>query len=204
MKCKKFEKWISDELDGKLSLKKKAKLGTHVADCGACRMYKERLRRIEAGAKCLAVPQPGREYWESSIERLRASLTAEKDSSPAPRKQSPAFFPISRLAWAGAASVLAVAIGIYLLLFLPSAKSLPEYLPLSSEDALSRLYENIGNNADLEADFETTIQTSVNEHAGERPAEVKHLLTAYSDFVDSLSDEEIRLLEAELGRLSNL
>jgi hypothetical protein len=204
MRCKKFEKWISDDLDGRLSLEKKAKLDTHLANCAACRSYEIRLRRIDEGTRSLEMPQPGGGYWESSIERLRAVLTAERDSRPALRKQYPAFLPLSRLARAGAFFVLALVTGLSLLLLRPGVRPLFEYLPLSSEDALGRLYENIGPNTDLEVDFEREIQASIAEHAGERPAEVKLLLAASSDFVESLSDEEIQVLETELGYHSNL
>jgi len=205
MRCKKIEKWISDGLDGKLSPGKREKVSAHLADCEACRSYERYLERIQTEARHLPSPLPGRAYWESSIERLKAGLTADESRGGRTSwKKRPALFPKSQLAWAGAASFFALAVGLYLLIVLPGARALPEYMPLSWEDGLTHIYEKIGNNSDLEADFDTALQASINEHAGERPGEVKHFLYGNADFVDSLSDEELGFLEAEIGRQTKL
>jgi hypothetical protein len=205
MRCKKIEKWISDGMDGKLPRRISRKVSAHLADCRECRSYEGRLKRIETEARSLPMPLPGRPYWESSIERLKASLTAEQGKGVrTSSKQSPAFFRKPQLAWAGAASFFAVAAGLYLLLMLPGSKSLPEYMPASWEDGLTHIYEKIGDNPDLEAGFDTALQASIEEHAGEKPGEVKHFLYGNVDFVDSLSDEEIGLLEAAIGRQPKL
>ena len=189
----------SDALGGCLSPGRKRKLAAHIADCYACRDYEAGLRRIDAGVKILAVPGRSPEDWKASLERLTARLTAEPVSRES-RKSAWGVFPKSRLAWSGAASVFVLALGLLAVFIFKGRRPFPEYMPVSMEDALGRIYDRIGNNADLEAGFETVLQASIGEQAGENSADVGRLLNRNSEFVESLSDEDLGVLDAEIGR----
>jgi hypothetical protein len=73
--------------------------------------------------------------------------------------------------------------------------------PFAFPDQVNSLYEKIGDNTDLEAEFNSLIHASILEEAGEAGAEVKHLLYGNSLFLDSLSDEEVQILDAEISKV---
>lgn len=200
MRCKKTEKWISDGIDGNLSPKKQEALAAHLTKCSACRAYRLRLGKIDEGAKSLSAPALSPEFWRTSIDRLKANLEAapsakHKEFNLRPR-QAPAFFPVMRWAWAGAASVLAVAVGLYFMIF--AVKTPLEIYHFTFEETVNGLYETIGDNPDLENEFNSMLQASISEHADESAVEIKHLLYGNSFFIESLSDEEINLLDSHL------
>jgi len=200
MRCKKTEKWISDGIDGNLSPRKQEALAAHLAKCAACRAYRLRLGKIEEGAKSLSAPSLSPEFWRTLIERLKTNLEAapsakHKEPDLRPR-QAPAFFPAMRWAWAGGASLLAVAVGLYFMIF--AARTPLEIYHFTFEETVNGLYETIGDNSDLESEFNTMLQASISEHADESAVEIKHLLYGNSFFIESLSDEEINLLDSHL------
>ena len=203
MRCRKYEKWISDGIDGNLDVRKRWKLDTHVEACGSCRAYRLHLEKIQGEAKSLSGHAPSPEYWQDSITRLQANLAkagpAEQNEFKLRPRQAPAFFPGLRWAWAGAASVLAVGLGLYLTLF--QDRRVLEMYPFAFPDQVNSLYEKIGDNTDLEAEFNSLIHASILEEAGEAGAEVKHLLYGNSLFLDSLSDEEVQILDAEISKV---
>ncbi len=205
MRCKKIEKWVSDEIDGSLSRKKQIILAGHLANCASCRGYRQRLRKLQVEAKNLPRPALPPEYWQESIAKLKANLEsikpAEKKEFKLRPRQAPAFFPAKRWswAWAGAASLLAVAAGLYFFLF--QAKAPRETFPAAFADQVNSLYEKIGDNSDLEEEFNSVLKASIREVAGESDAEVKHLLYGNSFFIESLTDEEVRLLDSEINRV---
>lgn len=203
MRCEKIEKWISDEIDGSLSRKKQRILAGHLANCASCRGYKQRLEKLQVEAKNLPLPVLAPGYWQESIAKLKANLEkakpAEQKEFKLRPRQAPAFFPGRRWAWAGAASVLAVAMGLYFILF--QAKVPLETFPAAFADQVNSLYEKIGGNSDLEEEFNSVLKASISEVAGESDGEVKHLLYGNSFFIESLSDEEVQLLDAEISKI---
>jgi len=203
MRCKKIEKWISDKIDGNLSQRKEGVLGGHLADCASCRAYELRLEKLQSEAKNLPAPAVAPEYWQKSITRLKENLEkvspSEQKEDRLRLRQSPAFYPGLRLAWAGAASVLAVAVGLYFILF--NAKAPLEPYHFAFEDQVNGFYEKINNNTDLEAEFDSALRASIKEVSGESDGEIKHLLYGNSFFLDSLSDEEVQILDAEIKKV---
>ncbi len=203
MRCRKSEKWISDGIDGNLAVRKQRKLDAHVEACGSCRAYRRHLEKIQGEALNLSGPALSPEYWQDSIARLQANLArtgpAEQKEFKLRPRQAPAFSPGLRWAWAGAASVLAVGLGLYFMLF--QGRGFLETSPRAFRDQVNSLYEMIGDNSDLEAEFNSLIRASILEEAGEAGAEVKHLLYGNSLFLDSLSDEEVQILDAEISKV---
>jgi thiol-disulfide isomerase/thioredoxin len=194
-----MEKWISDRIDGKLSEKKRIVLDAHLTGCASCRAYEEHLEKIQDEARSLAAKAVAPEYWQASVVRLQAKLKAVADGGQKSRyHQSPAFFPPARWAWIGAASLLVVALGLYVVFF--RAGTPQEVYPYSYEETVNSIYREIGNNTDLEKEFNSALQASINEHAGEVAGEVNHLVYGNSFFLESLSEEEIKLLDSEIKK----
>lgn len=198
MKCKKSERWISDRLGGTLPEAKGRRLDAHLAECSACRAGLRRQERLQGEARGLAAPERSREYWESSIARLQAKLEA----APAPRAVrgwTRAFVPSPRWAWAEGVTTLAVAAGLF---FLVLRGGMPvEFQALAFEDAYGSLAERIGDSSELQSNLDATLQTTIGEHAAGVDGEVQNLLYGHSEFLDSLSDEEVKVLDAELSRV---
>jgi len=203
MSCRAFEKWISDGLDGNLSDRKRRKLDRHLGQCAACRSFELGLEKLQSEAKTLSDPIPPPAYWENAIARLESKLAAidqaGRKAAPLPARQTPAFFPGVRWAWAGAASAIALGLGLYFFIF--QSRGFVETSPLAFRDQVNSLYEKIGDNTDLETEFNSLIRASILEEAGESDGEVKHLLYGNSRFLDSLSDEEVQILDAEITRV---
>jgi hypothetical protein len=199
MKCEKIKKWISDEIDRGLAVKNQKALEIHLSDCAECRAYQEHLKKIQRETKTLAAPVLAPGYWEESITRLKEKLeTVEPRGKKVPYRSAPTLFHRFRWAWAGALMALAAAAGISLLLF--KAQPSPEDYPLAFEDQVIHIYEKIAGNADLEQEFNSELQASIQEHSGEPDGEVRHLLYGNSFFLESLSDEEVELLDTALKK----
>jgi len=203
MRCRKSEKWISDGIDGNLAVRKRRKLDAHTEACGSCRAYRFHLGKLQDEAKRLPGPALSPEYWQDSIARLQANLAGtgpagQKEFKLRPR-QAPAFFPGPRWAWAGAASVLAVGLGFYFMLF--QGRGFLETSPLAFGDQVNTLYETIGDNTDLEETFNSLLHQTIVETAGEPSHEIKHLLYGNAFFLDSLTDEEVQILDAEISKV---
>jgi len=198
MRCKKSERWISDSLGGTLPGAKRRRLEAHLAECSSCRTALRAQEKLQGAARVLAAPERGPEYWENSLARLRAKL--ESGLAPqAVRRPGRAFVPGPRWAWAGGATTLAVAAGLFFLVLRGGAPL--EFSPLAFEDTYGSLAEQIGESADLERNLDTSLQTTIGEHAAGVDGEVHHLLYGRDDFLESLSDEEVRILETEINRV---
>jgi hypothetical protein len=199
MRCRKIEKWISDGIDGKLSPEKQAILKTHLDECASCRAYKERLETIQKESQRLFSPQVVPEHWQESLSRLKAGLEAEEKAGRKSRERwAPAFFPKRRWAWAGAASLLVVASGLYFILSSPKARQ--EIRAFSFEDAINRIDQEIKNNPELEKDFNSFIQDSIHEHVGEINELTNPFHYENSLFLESLNEEELQLLDSALKK----
>jgi len=171
----------------------------HLSRCAPCRDYRRRLERIQNGARASSSPQVPAAYWESAIARLKLRIETPEARN---RDPLPGRVPMSaaarRWAWAGAVSILAMGAGLYLLL---SPPRLPvETYPLTLEETISRLYERIGDNIALEDEFASLLQASIRDQAGDEDGDVARLLYGNSSFIESLSDEEIQLLDSQLNR----
>ena len=182
MACRKYERWISDEMDGRLSDKKRAALRGHLEKCEGCRSYKENLRLLQAEAwksRDAAVPAG---FMDALGRRLEEGLR----SGPVAGSEKAA--PLAwrwKWAWAGTA-VFVLAAGAILLL---GPKTPSDLWPASYEDSLARIYGEIGEDADLAESFDQVLQASIGET----------LLQAENPtFWDGLGEDEIRLMELDV------
>ena len=95
--------------------------------------------------------------------------------------------------------MLAAVAGIYLLALRGGTPA--EFSPLAFEDNYGAIAERIGENAEMQNDLEASFQTTLGEHVSGVDSEVHHLLYRPTDFLESLSDEEVQTLGAELTRV---
>ena len=206
MRCKTSERFLSDRLGGTLSLARSRRLDGHLAGCPACRAALGRQERLQAAARAAAPPDPGAAYWENSIARLRAKLEALPAPAPAPDAAKPrraaSFLFGPRWAWAGAASMLAAAAGLYLFVFRAGLPA--EMAQAAFDDSYGSIAERIGEDADLQRDLETTLQSALGEHAAGVDSEVHHLFYRPADFLESLSDDEVLALDTAIGKILSI
>jgi hypothetical protein len=195
MRCGTIEKWISDELDGDLSGRKIRRLDLHLAACAACRAYRNRLERLQREAGPLRAPSVPADYWETSVARLQQKIRSEAPA-PATARPRPTLSPRMRWAWSGSAGLLAAAVFLVLAVFRMNPPLEP--YPISFEEAVNGVFSQIGDNAELEKDFDVVVLASIREHAGPADDDVKRLLYGSSLFIDSLSDEEVKLLDEQV------
>ncbi len=197
MRCKKVEQWISDGIDGRSSPEKQAILASHIAACDSCRAYRERLENIHKESQSLLRPQPAPGYWQESISRLKAGLRAEKGTGTKVGEiRSPSFLFKGKWAWAGAAALLVVALGLYFILSRPNARL--EIMAFSFEDAMAGIDQEIRNSPELEKDLNSVIQDSIYEHIGETHEAANPFHYENPFFLESLNEEELQALDSAI------
>lgn len=199
MRCRKIERWISDGIDERLSPEKQAILKAHLSECVSCRAYRERLATIHKESQRLFAPRVTPEYWQESLSRLKAGLEAEEKTGQKSRERwMPSILPKRRWAWAGAALLLAAALGLY---FIPSGRNArQEIMAFSFEDAVNGIDQEIKSNPELEKYFNSFIQDSIHEHVGEINEVANPFHYENSLFLESLNEEELQLLESALKK----
>jgi anti-sigma factor RsiW len=198
MRCEKAKRWISEVLDGRLSEKKRFRLDAHLENCSICRSYKTGLERVQREAILAGDKGPGPEYFAALLIRLRARLKAEDAAALPIERHAPAFFPRGRWAWAGAASLLFAAAGIF---FISSRTRLPQesYWP-AFDEPLASFEHQISDNPEVAAEFDQAVRKSLRETAGIRHADVEPLLADHTMLVESLTEEEIQAFDAALQK----
>jgi len=194
MKCKKIEKWLSDNIDGTIGEKQKKKLRVHLEECASCRSYAKSLERIQKGIASLEKTGISPEYWKEFDFRLMRKLRSLE-----PRKRViPSFISRWKWAWSAAAFVLLVAFGLAYFFLQPKRDQ--EIYIFSFEDSLERIYQEIENNSELENLFNSVILSSIEENLEESKWEMK--LDFYEDPLlwESLTEEEIQFFESEIKK----
>jgi predicted anti-sigma-YlaC factor YlaD len=184
MACRKYERWISDDMDGRLPEKKRSALREHLKECECCRSYQENLRLLQAEA---------RKFRDTAIlsglmNALDKRLVEGLRSGPAAESEKTVSFA-GRRKWALArAAVLVLAlVGVGVLLRGP--KKPTDLWPVSYEDLLARIYGEIGEDVDMAESFDQVLQASIGETL--LPAE-------NPKFWENLDEDEIRLMGLEV------
>lgn len=193
MTCQKYEKWISDALDGVLSRKKKKILEDHLTRCSDCRAYEERLSWIQGEAWRMEKAKPSPFYWQEFSASLEGKLKALEPESETPRP-----FRLSwKWAWMGAPVLLALTLS---LVFFPRQRPAPENDIFSYEACLIRLHQEIGDDAKLEEHFNRIILGSLREGLDSAVLEEHSLISEDPFFWESLSEEELKFIEQEIKK----
>lgn len=191
MRCKSYKRLISDGLDGPLEPAPKARLEAHLASCRDCRAYGKALEKLQTASRAsfaaAAIPDPRR--MARSLARLKAGL---REASVLPVSA-----PRPRWVWAGAAAALFVAFsGLYLVFF--RLDPTVDFVPYAYSDARSGLALSLAEDDALAQAFDSAIRASLDEAVAAVPAEVEPLVVDTGRYLDSLSDEEVLLLEAAI------
>lgn len=193
MKCEHIEKWLSDRLDGKLSEERTKALDAHLAKCASCRAYAKSIEKIHKEAERLAKPDVSPVFWERFAARLKDNLESiqqKKERKPRALKWS--------WAWSGAALLVVVAVS--LTLFFSLKKPPQEIYVFSLENSLARIYQELGEDSELEEMFNSILVESIDESLEdsgwrEHPDFLENFL-----IWENLTEEEMKFIESEVRK----
>jgi hypothetical protein len=194
MRCKKIEKWLSDRIDGELSKRKEELLEDHLERCVSCRSYAASIEKLQDEAGSLEKPEVSPAFWEGFASRLKANLTSFKQGEKEKRPLALRW----NWVWSGAALLAVVVVGLYLLFF--QSQPPQEMYVFSLENSLSRIYQEIGDDPELEKLFNSVIMASIGESLEdsewrEHPDFLENLL-----LWEDLTEEEMKFLESEIKK----
>jgi len=194
MNCKKIRKWLSDSIDKELGEKRQYILRSHLEKCGLCRAYQRSLEEIQEHIEGFEKPGLSPEYWRDFHFRLKTKLISFE-----PEKRT--FRSIAwQWKWAGVVASVIVVIAIGLSLFFSLPRKAAEIYVFSFEDSFEKVYQEIGNNPELANLFNLVILASIEENLGLSPSEINANLYDDPLFWESLTEEEIALLESEIKK----
>lgn len=192
MRCGTAEKRLSDNLDGALGPRGKARLEAHLRSCPACRAYRKGLVRLQAGALPPAERSP--EYWAAFDERLQSKLAGTETGRGA---VGVPFSARRRWAWAAAGVLVLAAAGIWYTLLRPETAMMAAWVP--SEDVLATLLQEAEADPMLERDVDREIGASIEEMApAVVDADIAALPVADPLFWEGLSEDELGYIASEL------
>jgi hypothetical protein len=192
MGCKKIEKWLSDRIDGELSQKKIKALDAHLEKCAICRSYAASVEKIHDEAKSMGRQDASPAFWERFVSRLKANLNSSRQEKEERRPVRLGW----NWVWSGAALLIVVIVGLYLLFFQSMISQ--EMYVFSLENSLTKIYQEIGNDSELEELFNSIVIASIGESLDdsewrESPDFFEKLL-----LWEDLTEEEIKYLESEI------
>ncbi len=194
MGCKKYEKWLSDSLEGELSVKRSRQLDSHLAQCPACRAYQERLRLLQQEALRLEKLGFPSGYWEEFSSKLARRLRAGQPEGSGLRLG----WGSSKWAWAGTAVLIALALS--LVLILQRGPEAAESYIFSFEKCLDRVYGEIGDDSQLAHLFNLTLVRSLREEVETDSLLMRPLFVEDPFFLEGLSEEELEFLSREIEK----
>jgi hypothetical protein len=198
MKCQKIEKWISDLVDGELSDKKKMILERHLKDCPSCREYKKHLYSIQTEIEDWKNPEESPSLSTDFSSRLRVKLSAASGSEKV-KLFKPGWTWGGKWIYAAGLVLLAVATAALLILMPQSRNGLNgEQVVLSIEEAMDKVFQEIGDDTDLEEIFNTLIVSSIEKTIEDTHQEESLYLHPEYLFLDDLTDEELTILKKEI------
>lgn len=192
MDCTKIEKLLSDRIDGTLSERKTRAIKAHLEKCASCRSYVVSIEKIQDEARSLERPEVSENFWEGFAQRLKSNLESLR------KKERRPFVLNWSWVWSGAALLTVVAVGLYLLLF--QSPQPQEMYVFSLENSLAGIYQEIGDDSELEELFNSILVESIDEYLEdsewrERPDYLENLL-----LWEDLTEEEIEFLESEIKK----
>lgn len=194
MRCKKFEKWLSDRIDGELSKEKETLLKDHLERCASCRSYAESLEKLHEEAVNIKDAEISPAFWEGFASKLVANLKSFRQE----RKERRPLVLGWKWVLSGAALLAAVVIGGYLLFF--QSQPPQEMYVFSFENSLARIYQEIGDDAKLEELFNSVIMESIGESLEDSGWREHTDFSKNFLLWEDLSEEEMKLLESEIKK----
>jgi predicted anti-sigma-YlaC factor YlaD len=201
MSCRTWEKWISDDLDGALSLHKKERLQRHFKSCEACRSYAARLQRLREYANQLVAAEPvSQSHLEELQEGLKPRLAAaarelQGDGSAWKNGRGQ-----RRWTWWALGALAAAAVLLVLVLPHGDRQGPDEVYAFSLEEALTLLSAELGDDWSLEVSFNELLAANFRKTA-EIPDEEFHMNPFESPlFWENLTEEELRYIESVIKK----
>jgi hypothetical protein len=193
MRCEKFEHWLSDEADASLASKKRQKLEVHLKACPACREYRGNVRRLQAESDRLG----GTEVSPEHVKALSAMIMGKLGQERQGRASEGAIPLIWRWARLVVPAVLVLALGV---VYFGGRAEVPPDDILSLEGCFDRVARELSGHDELAARFNRLITQSLVE--GEDPSLPSEDIYIWNEpyFWESLSDEELRLVEEEIKK----
>lgn len=193
MRCQKIEKWLSDRIDGELSKEKEELLEDHLERCPACRSYAASIEKLQDEALSIKDSETSAAFWEGFASKLKANLKSFQQE----KKERKPLALGWKWVWSGAA-LLAVVVGVYLIFF--QSPQPQEMYVFSLENSLARIYQEIGNDSELEELFNSVIMASIDESLEdsewrESPDFEENLL-----LWEDLTEEELKFIESEIKK----
>ncbi len=193
MRCQKIEKWISDRIDGELSKEKEEILEDHLERCASCRSYAASIAKLQDEAVSIKDSEISPAFWEGFASKLKANLKSFQQE----RKERRFFALGWNWVWSGAALLAVAVIGLYLLFF--QSPPPQEMYVFSLENSLESIYQEIGDDFELEELFNSVIVASIGESLEDsewraRPDFLENLLW------EDLTEEEMKFLESEIKK----
>jgi hypothetical protein len=194
MRCAEAERRISDDLDGALERRLRARLEAHLGSCPACRAYRDGLARLQAAAGRPA--ERSSEYWagfergiEEKLDALGSGLEGEA---------RPPFPARRRWAFSAAAVLVLAAAGVWLVL----ARRGPEATPAwtYSVDGLSPLMQEADADPGLAGDFDRVVRASLEELGPFVDDDAAALAADDPFFWESLTDDELGAIASGLEK----
>jgi hypothetical protein len=190
MRCGESEKRISDDLDGALSPRRRARLEAHLGSCPACRAYRDGLARLQTAAGVPAERSP--EYWAGFARRLEAKMDTVESGRAAAAPASAR----RRWAWAASAVLVLAAAGVWIALDRKGTEAAEAWIP--SGDTLIPLIEAAESDPGLEGEVDLLVRSSLEELGGSVDADAAILSAGDPLFWEGVSDDELRAIAAEL------
>jgi anti-sigma factor RsiW len=192
VKCKRSQRWISDNLDGALPDKKRRRLEAHLSACSACRAYQRDLARLQAESRGVKAGPVAADYFENFTAAVETRIRREREYT-----RRAGYFPVRwRWAWLFVPLALAIVLG---LLFRSGGKSVHNEI-FSFEACLDRVFQEIGGDDEVAADFSRFLSSSILGGGEEVILEDDVDLLSEPFFWRSLSDEDLRLIEEEIKK----
>ena len=194
MRCGKADKWLSDDLDGVLPARRKARLDAHLGSCLACCASRDELARLQAASGGPADRSP--DYWAGFERRLEAKLDAIGSGKAA--AAPPAAW--RRWGWAVPAVLFLAAAGVWLALDRKGAGLTEAWIPAG--EGLFPMIEAVEADPGLEQEVDLLVRSSLAELAASVDADAAVLSAADPLFWEGVSDEELRAIASELEKES--
>lgn len=191
MRCRRFRRWLSDDIDGRLPGKKKRRLESHLEVCSACRAYQEDLARLQAECGSIDEEPVGTDYFERFTAAVETRLRQENISD---RRRRPV---VRRWRWAWISVPLILALVLGLVFFRNRGEDVRGEI-FSFEACLQRVYQEIGEDDEFAADFSRFLSGSLVDEREAMVLEDDVDLWKEPFFWRSLNDEDLGLIEEEI------
>jgi len=186
---------MSDEMGGCLSERRRARLAAHIEKCRECRLYRTRLEIAGRESGKILHPVLGEGYWEDFETRLRSRL----ESAAIGPKQTVApvrtLRPAWRWVWAGATVTVLAVLAI---LVQPPRRPADVFLAFYPGEAVVSFENEMTGNPVMQENFNRILAASIEEAVRDSEAERNGVLWDDPLFWESLSLEEMEMIESDL------